>query len=174
MLSGKDQANSAKSQDEIFHIPLDGNLFDLSADKSMDKNNKYIDENNDNNNRDSGIIPFEFHALEALLTTVKALETQEFNKLNESVQETLAYFKSGSLLLPVTIQERMRYLKNDLSRMMSRISSSRKALQVLTEDDEEMALMNLTVLMDNPALYRFPLVPEILGRHDEIEVNVSV
>jgi chaperonin cofactor prefoldin len=101
-----------------------------------------------------GIAPFEFHAFEALLTTVKALETQEFNKLNRAAQDTLAYFKSGSLLLPVKVQECMRYVKNDLSRMLNRVSASRQALQDLTEDDEEMALMNLTVLKFNPSLYK--------------------
>jgi hypothetical protein len=99
-------------------------------------------------------IPFEYHAFEALLTTVKVLESQEFSKLNQSVQETLAYFKSGSLLLPVKIQEQMRQQKNDLSMMMNRISASRNVLQELTEDDEEMALMNLTVLMKDPSLYK--------------------
>ncbi len=39
--------------------------------------------------------PFEFNAYEALLTTVKALETQEFLTLQASVNETLSYFKSG-------------------------------------------------------------------------------
>lgn len=63
----------------------------------------------------------------------------------------------------------MRASKNALSAMIARVSASRKALQELTEDDEEMALMNLTVLQEDPSLYRFPLVPEILGRHDEIE-----
>ena len=71
--------------------------------------------------------------------------------------------------MPVKVQEAMRSSKNDLSSMMNRVSASRKALQELTEDDEEMALMNLTVLKEDPSLYRFPLVPEILGRHDEIE-----
>ncbi len=99
-------------------------------------------------------IPFEYHAFEALLTTVKVLESQEFAKLNTSVQETLAYFKSGSLLLPVKIQEQMRQQKNDLSMMMNRISASRKVLQELTEDDEEMALMNLSTLMKDPSLYK--------------------
>jgi len=76
----------------------------------------------------------------------------------------------------------MRNRKNDLSVMMRRISSARYVLalpsffsyetchnnlhvcsqssvvrntvNVLTEDDEEMALMNLTVLKDKPSLYQ--------------------
>lgn len=118
-------------------------------------------------------IPFEAHAYEALLTTVKALETQEFEKLNNIVQETLSYFKAGGALLPVELQEQMRALKNGLSLMVNRVSSSRKALEELTEDDEEMALMNLSILRNDPSLYRFPLVPEILSTHDEIEELVE-
>ena len=48
----------------------------------------------------------------------------------------------------------MRNRKNDLSVMMRRISTARSAIQQLTEDDEDMALMNLTLLRDKPALYR--------------------
>jgi len=40
-------------------------------------------------------LPFEMHAFEALLTTVMALETQEYNKVNAQVQVILSYFKSG-------------------------------------------------------------------------------
>jgi hypothetical protein len=68
------------------------------------------------------------------------------------VQNVLAYFKTGSLL-PIEVQENMRNLKNDLSLMLNRTTSSRNALLNLTEDDEEMALMNLTLLKENPKLY---------------------
>lgn len=40
-------------------------------------------------------LPFEMHAFEALLTTVMALETQEYNKVNAQVQVILGYFRSG-------------------------------------------------------------------------------
>jgi hypothetical protein len=41
-------------------------------------------------------LPFEMHAFEALLTTVMALETQEFNRVNSQVQVILNYFRSGT------------------------------------------------------------------------------
>jgi hypothetical protein len=47
-----------------------------------------------NNSQD---LPFEMHAFEALLTTVMALETQEFNRVNAQVQIILNYFRSGKL-----------------------------------------------------------------------------
>ena len=97
-------------------------------------------------------IAFEAHAYEALLTTIKALETQEFTSINKTVQDVLSYFKTGSLL-PIEIQEKTRKLKNFLSIMCSRVHTSINVLQDLTEDDEEMALMNLTFLGKKPKLY---------------------
>jgi hypothetical protein len=41
-------------------------------------------------------LPFEMHAFEALLTTIIALETQEFNRVNAQVQIILNYFRSGT------------------------------------------------------------------------------
>jgi hypothetical protein len=148
-------------------------------------------------------LPFEMHAVEALLTTVMALETLEYNKVYSQVQIILNYFRSGmqrfacvrstprhhllltvvtpgskktagirsvgvvvvllltyliatasGSLLPIEVQEKMRNRKNDLSVMMRRIISARQALTVLTEDDEQMALMNLSVLRHKPALYQ--------------------
>ncbi len=97
-------------------------------------------------------IPFEAHAYEALITTVKSMESQEFANVSHSLQEILGYCSHGSLL-PIEIQEKMRNLKNDLSMMVSRVASSRHALHELTEDDEEMALMNLSYLQSRPRLY---------------------
>lgn len=111
---------------------------------------------------------FEFHALEALLRTLKEWETVQYNAVNKTINQTLAYFKMGSLI-PVEIQEKMRMLKNELSLLMNRVSASRRVIQELTEDDEEMALMNLTVLRNKPTLYRLPLTMEILTLHDRTE-----
>jgi hypothetical protein len=97
-------------------------------------------------------IPFEAHAYEALITTVKSMESQEFDNVSASLHEILRYCSHGSLL-PIEVQEKMRNLKNDLSMMSSRVSSSKHALHELTEDDEEMALMNLTYLKHKPLLY---------------------
>lgn len=48
----------------------------------------------------------------------------------------------------------MRGLKNAVFRLQSKISSLRKALTILIDDDEAMALMNLSKLRTNPDLYR--------------------
>ena len=61
-------------------------------------------------------------------------------------------FPPGSLL-PIEVQEKMRNRKNDLSVMVRRIVSARHAIQDLTEDEEDLALMNLSVLHRKPSLY---------------------
>lgn len=87
--------------------------------------------------------------------------------------QVLRYFRSGALL-PIEIQEQMRALKNELSMMDSRVSNCRNTLHNLSEDEEEMCLMNLSCLKKKPKLYAFPLVDEIRGTHDQIEVSFYV
>ena len=48
----------------------------------------------------------------------------------------------------------MRALKNSVFLLQSKNSSLRKTLTVLIDDDEAMALMNLTKLRRTPDLYR--------------------
>lgn len=86
------------------------------------------------------------------------------------MRDVLEYFRSGSLL-PIEVQEKMRSLKNDLSMMISRVGSSQRLLKVITEDDEELALMNLTPLRNKPSLYEYPLNSEILSTRDPMQVR---
>jgi len=106
-------------------------------------------------------IPFELHAYEAIFTTVKALQQQEFDHIHSQVSVNLAHCKSGSML-SVQMQEQMRTVKNVISRVLTRLDSYVKALSDLIEDDDGMALMNLTKLKNNPLLYKSPLVPEVI------------
>jgi hypothetical protein len=69
----------------------------------------------------------------------------------------------------------LRRLKNSVFRLKSRISSLKKALNGLIDDDEIMAMMNLTKLRANPDLYRcFSFVGRALVIHlSDIEVFTS-
>lgn len=49
----------------------------------------------------------------------------------------------------------MRNLKNAVFRLQSKVSSLRKALLLIIDDDESMALMSLTKLRVEPELYRY-------------------
>ena len=99
------------------------------------------------------MIPFELHALEALLMTVNSIQQQEFAFLSNEVNDILSYFKVGTIL-QVDEQERMRRIKNSTTNLTSRIQAKKRALIDVLEDDDVMALMNLTQLRNQPVLYR--------------------
>ena len=52
----------------------------------------------------------------------------------------------------------MRNLKNAIFRLQSRVASLRKALLIIIDDDEAMALMNLSLLRAEPELYAYVLL----------------
>jgi Mg2+ and Co2+ transporter CorA len=126
----------------------------------------------DGEGREEGLsekVSFEAHAYDALLTTVSSLLVREFGRLDKGVEEVLEQFQQKGCILSIDAQEKMRQLKNQASRMLTRLASFRRALNDVVEDDEGMALMNLTLLKDKPKLYKYPLSPNILGTHEEIE-----
>jgi hypothetical protein len=92
----------------------------------------------------SSVLPFEIHAYESLLSTVKDMMTVDFNQISEKVNLVLGYFKRGAMIsLPV--QELMRQQKDLVTRFSSKISNYRRSLEDIIEEDEGMALMSLTV-----------------------------
>ena len=98
-------------------------------------------------------IPFEFHAYEAIFTTVKVVQSKKLEKIQCAAADILSEMKKGSLM-PLKLQEEMRELKNTASQMAEHVDRYRKALSELIMDDADMALMNLTKLRANPSLYR--------------------
>jgi hypothetical protein len=113
--------------------------------------------------------PFEAHALDALFTTVTSLQDQEYKRINSDIQLILGQFKQKGCILSIDAQEKMRSLKNRVSRMLQRLGSYRSALEDAVDDDEEMALMNLSILHHQPKYYSYPLHSNILGTHEEME-----
>lgn len=112
---------------------------------------------------------FEVHALDALFTTVTSLQDQEYKRINGDIQLILGQFKQKGCILSIDAQEKMRSLKNRVSRMLQRLGSYRSALEDAVDDDEEMALMNLSILHHQPKYYSYPLHSNILGTHEEME-----
>ncbi len=95
---------------------------------------------------------FEIHAYDALLSTVKDLISIEYDVLKGHSRVLLDYFNGGA---PVNgfVQNKIRLLKDKLSKLVSKVTNYRRSLQAIFEDDETMALMNLSSLSDDPSLY---------------------
>lgn len=101
---------------------------------------------------------FELQALETLFTVIISLEVQEVQALKEDSEDILNLMKK-SPLLGVQTEEKLRLLKDSLSSLSDRIISCVKMIEEITDDDEEMSLMNLTTLRQDPMLYRYQLEP---------------
>ena len=114
-------------------------------------------------------VPFEMHAYDTLLTTVASLQNQEYIRTNNEVQGILTQFQQKGCILSIDAQEKMRKLKNHVSHMTNRLNSFERALDDIVENDEDMALMNLSLLRNKPTMYKYPLVKELVGTHEEVE-----
>lgn len=98
--------------------------------------------------------PFEIRAYEAIFGTVIEIQKQELKDLTLKIKELSEMFRKSSIL-PVAAQEDMRKLKYTVTVMIERAKEHKNILQELMDDDEAMALMNLTVLKRKSSLYRF-------------------
>lgn len=117
----------------------------------------------------SNLVSFECRAYEAVVATVAALQTQEYDTCRSLADKCIEHFDLSSIV-DIEVQEDMRILKNRVGIMESRTRSSRASLMELIETVEDLALMHLTRLKSNPSLYNYPLSPEILDIHEEIEI----
>lgn len=104
-----------------------------------------------------GYVPFEYLAFEAVLETVIAVQNQEFLACAEKTRTILHSIKDASLI-SLQKQEKLAFYKNQIATKLSRCRQHRKALDELMNDDDALALMNLSRLRHDPSLYRCGLV----------------
>lgn len=115
---------------------------------------------------------FECIAYDALLRTFLELENETlFYLAKEATTLINNYYRANSSgsILPYTVQDEMKLHKNHLAIIAERVSSCRQLLNDLSEDEEEMCLMNLTLLQKQPNFYQIPLASELIDAHDNIE-----
>lgn len=114
-------------------------------------------------------VPFEIHAYEAIIATVYAIHSQEYDGVSARIASILLNFKSVAIV-SIDIQEKMRLLKNHVMEKIGHISSIRRAINEILNNDDDMALMNLTQMRKNPSLYIAPLDQSVMASHEIIEV----
>lgn len=97
---------------------------------------------------------FECAAFDAIFRTFYDLEIEGFVQLAEQISEALSVYRQKGIILPAGVQENMRNYKNQLAHALQRITAVKTLLIDLIGDEEEMALMNLSLLHERPNLYR--------------------
>eukprot|EP00597_Dinobryon_sp_UTEXLB2267_P001433 CAMPEP_0170066846 /NCGR_PEP_ID=MMETSP0019_2-20121128/6419_1 /TAXON_ID=98059 /ORGANISM="Dinobryon sp., Strain UTEXLB2267" /LENGTH=217 /DNA_ID=CAMNT_0010274095 /DNA_START=504 /DNA_END=1154 /DNA_ORIENTATION=+ len=128
-------------------------------------------------NREQVHQAFELTVLETLL----GMQCHEENRLAESAQleltDLLRLMGSGGgwVLLPLRAEEQIARLTNLLIQLRTRVMCSLKLLGAPLEDEEQMALMNLSFLARHPHLRsRYPLAKELLAQHEPVEDMLEV
>ena len=103
----------------------------------------------------------------AMLATITALHQQDYTALAAKIESSLYNFKSLQNIT-ADMQDTLRVLKNAVLSQIIKIDSYRKLLKNLFKNEEDVALMNLSLLKERPHLYRKPLTLEVLNQQDDI------
>lgn len=99
-------------------------------------------------------IPFEARAYEAVFGTSIEIQRLEYQKLSQRIAKLQTRLKNTSII-PVKVNENMRQLKDAVTRRMERIKECMDVIDEILEEDQDMALMNLTLLKKKPHLYKY-------------------
>ena len=97
--------------------------------------------------------PYEHHALEGLLAIVKTFEEQEFAAIAEAFRRIFLLYRNGSTP-GFQAEKEVKSLKTYLQLLKKRVEGYKSTLVDITNDDNSMAMMNLSYLEEKPQLYR--------------------
>ncbi|EQC31163.1 hypothetical protein SDRG_11090 [Saprolegnia diclina VS20] len=97
-------------------------------------------------------LQFEFAALEAVLHTVCKVLTNDGEKILPLTKVYVDRMARGDL--PMNEMETLRALKNSLHELESQVSGMRRMLMEFLENEDEMRMLNLTTIHEDPALAR--------------------
>ena len=109
----------------------------------------------------------EIRAYKALFSTITAIHQQEYLSVCAKVERALSKFQSMKTIT-VELQEAIRVLKNTVSSQGIKVAAYQRLIRDLLGNDEDLALMNLSLLKENQILYSKPLVPEIMNCKDDV------
>jgi len=163
-LGGREVAEnieSTKSRSERFYESGDDNafgVFDSFGDGEWDelRGKAWIN------------LPFELQSLDAVLYTVSAILTDEAKDLEEYSRETINHLLiSNDYVGGEHGQDLLRSLKGDISEMGKRVQGFIRAINLVLDEDEDLALMNLSRLITHPERFIQPVSEQILQEESD-------
>lgn len=95
----------------------------------------------------------EITAFKSILATITALHRQRFASLSTKVESELHNLKQAKKIT-AEMQDSLRAIKNAVLSQMINISVYEIVFKNVAESSHTLALMNLTLLQENPVLYR--------------------
>ena len=145
-----------------------------------DDNATNLDEWNEMAAREWSNLPFELQCTDAVLYVVGSILQEETIEVQEAAQTFIERIvKHGGAGLeddPLTI---IRVVKDAVQLMSNRVKSYVKSIHRLLDDDEDMALMNLSRLLTHPERFVQPVTQRILNEESDepeliLEANLQI
>ncbi|GMH53614.1 hypothetical protein TL16_g01490 [Triparma laevis f. inornata] len=119
-------------------------------------------------------VAFELVCLDSVLQAACVILQTDFVELSKQVNETMDELRgltSNKKRSMAGSQERLRVLKNEISILESRVGGFQTALGTVLDEDEDLALMNLSRLVSDPERFVQPVSREVLEEEgDEPEL----
>jgi magnesium transporter len=110
-------------------------------------------------------LPFELQCVDSCLYIVSEILTDETTELQEATKSYIQMILKGSTNNdPSTI---IRAVKNAVQMMTSRVKGFTQSITRVLNEDEDMALMNLSRLLTHPERYIQPVSPEVLEEESD-------
>jgi len=117
-------------------------------------------------------MPYELQSVDAVLQTVTSMLLDDARKLGDKSVRSMSELRGDHRFTSSSIssvgehaQERLRLHKDEVNLMEGRVQGFVRAMNEVLDDDEDMALMNLSRLISHPDRFLQPVSQEIL--HEE-------
>jgi magnesium transporter len=126
-------------------------------------------------NIDWSNVPYELLSVDAVLQTVTTMLADEARQVTQRTVAAVRELRGDSYGKQQGIsgmpgdhaQERLRWLKDEINGMIGRIQGFVRALNEMLDEDEDMALMNLSRLITHPERFVQPVSQEILQEESD-------
>ena len=96
--------------------------------------------------------PVSIHSYQSMFAASLALQTDELARAIDTTKKILLELRALSTV-PIEIQDKIRLIKVSVSNQVVKASAYHQMYQDLASHDRNLALMNLTMLNENPLLY---------------------
>lgn len=153
----------------------DGDDDDLSyasqAELNSNGSNDYaVNEWDDIENMNWVELPFELQCVDAVLSSVAKMLTDDSTSLRYRILAVMEQLRGGDSAGAAPgdhTQEKLRLLKDEVKEMESRVQGFVRALNNILDEEEDMALMNLSRLITHPERFIQPVSQDILNEESD-------
>jgi magnesium transporter len=143
------------------HLPLD---YGQETDKIK---NVQLDDEEINELSARMNLPFELQCLDAVLHAVTELLANEADELEEKTLTTIEHLLKVESAEGKFAQEMLRASKNNVHAMISRVNGFNRAMTQILNEEEDLALCNLSRLISHPERFIQPVSPQILEEESD-------